>query len=163
MSLLGLAIAACGVVACGSAPIPGTQGDPGAPIVVRGTVAGADGAPFAGAGLQLSVLDHANAQLNQPVPTVYQEQFAAGIDGTFAIHLAPSPALTAFAAKNGGWVNFNLLAFSPDSSLIFPTVFPRELAGPAWAGSPPVAHITPDGVTFEGEDEAVPVPIPATN
>ena len=154
------AAAAALVVAACIVPPPGTQGDPAAPILVRGTVHDTDGTPVAGAGLQLSVLDHANADVGERVPTVYIEHFAAGLDGTFAIHLAPTPVLTAFAAKNGGWVNFDLIALRPDTSLITPWGFPREIAGNGWAGEVPTVVLAPLG-SGPNNPPGVPAPLPA--
>jgi hypothetical protein len=122
------------------------QGDPAAPVLITGKVLDAAGIPVGGATLQLVVNDYGAAQnVGDRVPQVFQASFTANADGTFAIHLAPTPELVAFGAKEGGYVNFNLIAIGPNSTLIMPWSFPRQLAGGggAWADAAPTVELRP--------------------
>jgi hypothetical protein len=159
LTLLPL-LALCLLTLAACAGVPGNQGNPSEPILVAGRVVDDGGAPIRGAGLQLSVLDHSRAIIGQPVPTIFRASFTTGLDGAFAIHLAPTPELRAFGAANAGFVNFDLIALAPDSSVVFPFAFPRELAGNGWAGEAPSVVISPSGVTEPGADPGVEAPLP---
>ena len=134
------------VTGCGGG-LPGAQGDAAAPVLVSGRVVDAAGAPVGGAPIQLVVNDYgANIPVGGVVPNVFQASFTANVDGSFAIHLAPTPELLAFAQEEGGFVNFNLYSARPGQA---PAVwaFPRELIGGTWAGDIPAVELHPIGST----------------
>ena len=148
-----LAAAGCGLIPMG-------QGDPSAPVVVSGRVFDADAKPVGGATIQLVVNDYGAAvNVGDTVPTVYQQSFSAGPDGTFSLHLAPTPELLAFAAKEGGFVNFDLNASIGTTAARWG--FPRELSGGAWMGDVPFVELRPIGSGVPGQDPGVPAPEPA--
>ena len=153
LGALGALVAACSY-------LPGAQGDPNAPVLIRGRVLDADGNGIGGAGLQVMVSDLDNVQVGQNARVVYQERFSAAADGSFAIHLAPNAELVAAAARNNGFVNFDLIVSAPNRPP-WPWAFPRELEAGTWAGEPPSIEAGPDGVTEPGADPGVPAPLPA--
>jgi len=108
------------------------------------------------------VNDLEQSQLGQPVPVVFRATYTTNVDGTFAIHLAPTAAIAGMAAKNGGYVNFDLIAFAPDTTVIFPFAFPRQLVGSAWGDEVPEVVLTPKGPQQQGSDPGVPAPLPAS-
>lgn len=151
-------------VGCGFAKAPGTQGDPAAPVIVRGTVRDDSGAPIARAGLRLTVLDYANPGRDPREPVIFSGQFVADVDGTFVIHLGVTHGLESFAETYGPWVPFDLIVSTPESivlapgSLIASTQFTRQLEGGAWVDAAPVLRVTPSGVTFDGVAPRPPPP-----
>jgi hypothetical protein len=137
------ASALAALVALGCAGAPGNQGAPDDPVVVRGTIFNKFGAPYAGADLELKVVDDRNAQVGQVPPLALNARFTSNLDGTFEIHVAPSDLLTELAAGNGGSVDFNLVGSFPGESRIPPVTFARQVAGTAWAGAAPVVELRP--------------------
>ena len=147
------------VVGCGF--LPAGQGNPAEPVLVTGRVVDASGRPVAGARLELNVNDYGAAiDVGDVVAVVFQQSFSANADGTFKLHLAPTPALLAFGAKEGGFVNFNLYALS--GTTIAPWGFTRHLDGQAWAGEPEFFELRPLGAPGDGAGPpGVPAPEPA--
>ncbi len=136
------------------------EGDPSAPILVRGRVVDASGGGMSGAGIHLTAFENpGGAAPGVAVPAVYDGEFRAGLDGTFTIRLAPTPALTELAKNNGGFVNFTLVAFRGGAAS--PFAFPRELVDGTWAGAVPSFVFGPNGVSETGVDPGLPAPIPA--
>jgi hypothetical protein len=148
-AVVGLAASACGF-------LPGSQGNPSEPVLVTGRVLDVDGRPVGGAQLELQVGDYAAADVGEAVPVVFHRSFSTNTDGTFALHLAPTPELLAFAEKEGGFVNFDLIALFGTTAA--PWAFPRELVAGAWAGQPPFVELRPIGSMPE---PGVPAPEPA--
>jgi hypothetical protein len=138
-------VAACAAVATGCAGAVPNQGDPSAPVLVKGSILDAAGKPVGNVTLQLEVFDLTAAPVGQRVPLAYHAMFGNQLDGTFAIHLTPTPELTAFSQQNGGFVNFHLMAIYPGDQLLIPSGFPREIAGNAWAGEVPTLELKPQG------------------
>ena len=159
-SRLGLTFALSVLVVAACAGVAGSQGDPAAPVLVTGRVVDASGNPVSGARLQLSILDYEHSELNQPVPVVFSETYSANLDGTFALHLAPTPAIAAKGETNGGFVNFDLVVLASDTSFITAWGFPRELSGPGWAGEIPTVVLAPLG-SGPNNPPGVPAPLPA--
>ena len=138
------------------------QGDPGAPVLIRGQVLDATGGPLGGAVLSLTVKDFANVEVGDAVAVLFNADFVAGGDGRFEIHLAIDPGLSEVAASNGGFVNFDLTVLLPDrSGMVFPFSFPRDVVDGAWAGAVPGVTISPNGFTEPDGEPAVTVPPPA--
>jgi hypothetical protein len=152
--VLSLAIAPA-VMGCGF--LSGGQGNPADPVLVTGRVLDADGRPVGGAQLQLQVNDFGAADVGEAVPVVFHQSFSANADGTFALHLAPTPALLELGAKEGGFVNFDLTALVGTTAA--PWGFPRELSSGTWAGEPPFVELWPIGSM--PEPPGVPAPEPA--
>jgi hypothetical protein len=149
---------AIALAAIGCGLIPTGQGNPAEPILVTGRVIDADGRPVGGASLELDVRDYAAAvNVGDTVPTVFHRSFSANADGTFALHLAPTPELLAFAAKEGGFVNFNLIALWDGTAA--PWAFTRHLDRQRWADDPPLVELRPIG-SIPGPP-GVPAPLPA--
>ena len=144
-------LAGCGLLSAG-------QGNPAEPVLVTGRVLDAVGRPVGDATLQLQVSDYASADVGEAVPTVFHQTFSTKADGTFALHLAPTPARLAFGEREGGFVNFDLIALIGGSAA--PWGFPRELAGGAWAGDAPFVELRPIG-SMPGDGPGVPAPEPA--
>jgi hypothetical protein len=139
-----LAVFALVVAVAACAGTIGGQGDPAAPVLIAGKVLDAGGNPIGGATLQVVVNDYGAApNVGDRVPQVFQASFTANVDGTFSIHLAPTPELIAFASKEGGFVNFNLYAVGPNSALITPWAFPRQLENGTWADAVPSVELRP--------------------
>ena len=143
--------AGCGLLTAG-------EGNPADPVLVTGRVLDADGRPVGGARLELQVSDYASADVGETVQTLFHQTFSARADGTFAIHLAPTPALLAFGEREGGFVNFDLTAIIGSS--VAPWGFPRALQGGAWADEPPFVELRPIG-SMPGGGPGVPAPEPA--
>jgi hypothetical protein len=158
LRLAGLALA---LVLGGCAAVPSSQGDPEAPVLVSGRTVDGSGAPIGGARLELQVFDDADVDVGEVVPVVFHQSFTAGADGTFVLHLGPTPELRAFGAQNGGFVNFQLVALAPERGLTFPFAFPRELGPTGWADAPPTVTISPNGIDQPGVDPGVVAPLPA--
>lgn len=150
------ASALAALVAAGCAAWPGDQGVPEDPIVVRGTIFNKFGVPYAGAALELKVIDDRATQVGQVAPLALNARFTSNFDGTFEIHLAPSDLLSEVAGANGGSVNFKLLGSFPGESRIPPSTFSREVAGTGWEGSAPVVELRPPAPT----PEPLPPPTP---
>jgi hypothetical protein len=125
---LGLAVLGCGVIPLG-------QGNPAEPILVSGRVLDSQGRAVGGARIDVQVNDYGAAiNVGDGVPIVYVQSFKANPDGTFEIHLAPTPALVAFADRQGGAVTFNLYAYVGSS--VAPSAFTRFVKGDAWVDEP---------------------------
>ena len=108
------------------------------PILVVGRVVAPAGNPIAFAKIQLSVKDTEHAEIGQAVPLVFTHEYQAGPDGTFEIRLAAGEPLASFSQGNGGWVNFDVFAFTPGGDLVFPPwAFSREIVSGTWADDPP--------------------------
>jgi hypothetical protein len=131
-------------VADGHRRVPGSQGDPGAPVLVTGRVLDANGQPAAGAQMLLTVFDPSNIVVGPRIGTAYSGSFTANGDGSFVLHLAPTAELLAVGAQNGGFVNFQLTGNlgSPQISL---WGFSRELKSEGWADDPPTVVLRPAG------------------
>ena len=149
---IGLSIAGCGLIG-------DRQGNPAEPVLVAGRVLDAEGRPVANAAIQLSVSDYSGVNEGDAVPTIFHRSFSTGPDGTFAIHLAPTPELLAFAAEEGGFVNFDVVALIGTTPALWG--FPRELVGATWAGDPPLVELSPRGAVVPGQEPGVPAPEPA--
>jgi hypothetical protein len=132
------------VALAGCSFLPGNQGDPSAPVLVTGQVLDVNGQPAAGAQIQLSVFDDQKAVVGQRVPTAYEGSFTAGGDGSFVLHLAPTPELIAVGGRNGGFVNFQLIGNLGSPQISF-WGFSRELRAPGWADDPPRVVLRPAG------------------
>jgi hypothetical protein len=152
------ALALVALVAAGCAGLPGNQGAPDAPLVVRGTIYNKLGVPYSGADLELKVVDVRGAQDGQLKPLALNARFTSSVDGTFAIHLAPTELLSELAAGNGGSVEFELVGSFPEESRIPPFTFSREVSGSGWAGTAPVAELRPPAPTPEPTFELPPEP-----
>jgi hypothetical protein len=135
------------LAAAGCAGWPGNQGVPDDPIVVRGTIFNKFGVPYAGADLELKVVDLRDVQAGQVPPLALNRRFTSNFDGTFEIHLAPSALLSELAAGTGGSVEFKLLGSFPGESRIPPFAFSRAIAGTGWAGPAPVVELRPPAPT----------------
>jgi hypothetical protein len=125
--------------------LPGSQGDPSAPILITGRVQAADGTPVSGAALELWVTDFTGPIVQAgEQPTIFRHTYASGADGTFALHLAPTPDLLALAGRSRGSLSFNLLASwgSTPRTIAFST-FARDVGGNAWAGDIPAVVLEP--------------------
>lgn len=156
----GLAPLALSVLAACTTGVPGNQGDPAAPLLIRGKVVDASGKPIGAAALQVEVFDIERSQVGQPIPLAFHQTYTANMDGTFAIHLSPTPDLAAKAGTNDGYVNFNLVVISPDQSVVYPFGFHRRLVGTAWVDDLPDVVLTPTGPR-PASDPGVPAPLPA--
>jgi hypothetical protein len=132
------------------------EGDPTAPVLVQGRVVDASGGGMSGAQVRVQVRDDAQAQVGQTVPVVYEGTFRAGLDGSFVVRLAPTPAMTALAGGDGGSVNFSLYVFADE---LRPFIFPRELRNGTWAGAVPEFVFGPDGVTEADAGSGVSAPL----
>ena len=117
------------------------EGDPSAPVLVRGRVVDASGGGMSGARIVVRVADPA-VPAGDAAP-LYEGTFSAGLDGTFLARVAPTPALTAHAAARGGVVNVTLAVYAGAE----PFAFQRELRDGTWAGEVPAFLFGPDGVT----------------
>ncbi|HXI44740.1 MAG TPA: hypothetical protein VNH13_00385 [Candidatus Acidoferrales bacterium] len=161
-----IVLAGAAALGCEGTPVatldPNAQGDPSAPLLIRGQIVDAAGRPIAGAQLGLSVSDFAHSQVGQPVKVLFNRTFIAAADGTFALHVAADATLAAIANTNGGYVNFDLLALTPDGRVVRPFAFPRQVAGAGWAGDVPTVVINPNGYEDVG-NPAVTVPPPAAS
>lgn len=147
------ASALAALVAVGCAGAPGNQGAPDDPVVVRGTIFNKFGVPYAGADLELKVVDDRDPQAG-PVPSLaLNARFTSNFDGTFEIHLAPTDLLSEVAAGNGGSVNFKLIGSFPGESRIPPSTFSRRVAGNGWAGAAPVVELRPPAPAPEPSSE----------
>jgi hypothetical protein len=149
--------AVAALVTTGCVAVPGNQGNPNAPVLVTGRVVDREGKPIGGTLLELQLLEDVGHDLGQAQPAVFSATFTTSSDGTFAIHLAPTPALTAVANRNGGFVDFDLFATIPHD-VVLPYVFLRQLAGSDWADAPPNILFDPNG---SGEEPPVTLPPPA--
>ena len=159
----GLAVAiAIGVAGCGFGSASG-QGDPAAPLLVRGKVVDAAGVPIGGARLQVEVRDMERSQVGQPIPLVFQATYTANADGTFAIHLPPTSAIAAKAATNGGYVTFHVTVISPDQAVAFPFGFERRVGASGWLDEAPELRAGPTGIGGSGAGPLLPVPQPAAS
>ena len=154
----GLTIA-LSMVGCGL--LPAGQGNAAEPVLVTGRVFDAEGRPFGGARLDLQVNDYdAAIDVGDVVPIVFRQSFSTNPDGTFELHLAPTPALLAFGAKEGGFVNFNLYALLGTD--VAPWGFTRHLDGQTWADQPEFVELRPLGAPGGGPGPpGVPAPEPA--
>jgi hypothetical protein len=152
------------LVVAGCAAWPGNQGTPGDPVVVRGTIFNKFGVPYAGADLELKVVDDRDATARQAAPLALNTRFTSNFDGTFEIRLGPTDLLSELAAGNGGTVPFTLVASFPGESRIPPTMFSRAVAGSSWAGTAPVVELRPPAPTPEPtpEPEISPEPSPGS-
>jgi hypothetical protein len=127
------------LLACSSASAP-------EPILVKGRVVAPAGNPIPFATVSLTVKDTAHAEIGQPVPMVFSRDYQAGQDGSFEIRLAVGEPLASFSAANGGWVNFDLFAFTPAGEPVFPPwSFPRQIVGATWDGDAPVVVLGQPG------------------
>jgi hypothetical protein len=131
------------LVAAACAGWPGNQGVPGDPIVVRGTIFNKFGVAYAGADLELKVVDLRDTQAGQVPPLALNRRYTSNFDGTFEIHLAPSELPSELAASSGGSVEFELLGSFPGESWIPPFAFSRAIGGAGWAGAAPVVELRP--------------------
>jgi hypothetical protein len=152
------------VVAALAGCLPGAlnQGNPAEPVLISGRVEAADGRPVGNAQLLVNVFgDSRNAAPGTYVGNVFEQTFAAGPDGTFTLHLAPTPGLRAAGLANGGFVNFQVTAIwgSPETIGLF--AFPRELGGQGWADAAPTIVLRPIGAPVQPQvDPNMPVPQP---
>ena len=150
---------AAGAFLTGCGLLPGGQGDPSAPVLITGRVLDADGRPVGNVAIEVDVRDCAAAiNVGDVVPTVFHQSFTGGPDGSFTLHLAPTPALLAFAAKEGGFFNFSLIAHW--GTVAAPWGFTRDLDGQTWAGDPPLIELRPIG-SLPGPGPGFPAPLPA--
>jgi hypothetical protein len=139
-----LAAAVMVAVAGCTGGLPGTQGDPGAPVLVRGRVVDAVGAPVAGAVIEVYVRDYENSEIGVAVPTVYHESFTANLDGSFEIHLGLVPRLRDFTTeRQEAFVNFSVIAMISGGVGVWN--FPREIENGTWAGEAPDIELRPIG------------------
>ena len=129
------------LLTAGCAGWPGNQGDPGAPIVVRGTVFNKFGVPYAGANLLLQAVDDQHVPAVQNASLVLSARFTSSFDGTFELHLAPSATLSRLAADHDGSVHFKLVASYPGEAGIPAVEFSRAVTGSGWAGTAPVFEL----------------------
>ncbi|MEO8273584.1 MAG: hypothetical protein ABI620_05935 [Chloroflexota bacterium] len=161
--LVGVGVAACtgSPATSSSAPTATSESAQIGPVLVRGRVVDASGAPVGGAQLMLQVFDLANSQQGRPMPLVFDQTYVAGRDGIFEIRLAPNAPLAAFATQNDSVLNFHMTVISGDGSLVIPAGFSREVVGTGWGGAIPILVITPSGVQQGNGD--VPALVPAAS
>lgn len=126
VSLLGIVVAACGVLG----PQAG-QDDPSAPTLITVRVVRVGGAPVPGLRVEMQVFDDANAVYGQPGSIVHHT-YTTDLDGAFDVHLEPTPQHRTFARTHGGVVMFQMFATMGDRYYPWGTM--RELGSDAWAG-----------------------------
>ncbi|HJP89355.1 MAG TPA: hypothetical protein VJ850_10005 [Candidatus Limnocylindrales bacterium] len=119
------------VVVAGCAGYPGNQGDAIDPVLVKGLVLNKLGVPYAGATLELHVVDP-RPEATGGSPIRFLRRFTSNFDGTFALHVSPTPELVALAAANGGSLSFRLVAVFPDEPKGASGTFNRGLEAGLW-------------------------------
>lgn len=139
-ALLG-ALALC--LACLGTP---PQGDPVAPVLVRGVVLDAAGQPVGRALVQLQVSDRSSegdAVEGGEAPSAgnaagrrFQRDYRAHGDGRFEIRLWPGDVFRETGGQPAAHVNFQLRA-SSDAVPSGRHSFRREVGGSRWAGDVP--------------------------
>jgi hypothetical protein len=132
------AASACTValMALACSALPGSQGDPSAPILLTGSVSDMDNKPVAGATIVVEFLDDANAPVGHE-PVVLRTTYQAGLDGRYTIHFAPTPELVAMSVqKYFGFLNFQVTAIAPDGSRSLPLRMTRSVGNGTWADLP---------------------------
>ncbi len=120
------------------------QGDPIAPVLVRGVVVDPSGQPAGGAALELSVSDWtADLEPGDVVPVLFARQYRAHADGTFEIRLWPGDVLSEAGVSQAPFINFDLTALIPASRSGARWSSPREISGARWAGEVPDVTLRP--------------------
>jgi hypothetical protein len=155
VGLLGLA-----VVACGLGPQAG-EDDPSAAILFTAEVVTLTGAPVPGARYRLQVFDDPDAAFTQSEPPAIDDVYTAGADGTFVVHLEPSPRHEAFTRGHARPITFQVFVMAPDGELIFPFGFERDVGTDGWAGDPLLVTISPEPDLWVPRDRLLPPPVPA--
>src|SRR5690242_10755476 len=108
IAALLLVLVAGGLAACGGAQATPDDGLP--PILIRGKVLDSTDTPVPTKVVQISLLDHAGAQVGQPVTVIYQGQFGIALDGSFEARVAITPEIDAFAATTDHVASFDIVA-----------------------------------------------------
>jgi hypothetical protein len=153
--LLLLAVVALGA-ATGCNAYLANEGDPAAPILVQGRVVDSSGGGMSGARIQVHVAEPNDMVGGVTVTNGYEATFSAGLDGTFVVRLAPSPALIAKAGASGTMVTVTLTVFANET----PFAFRRELRNGTWAGAVPAFVFGPEGVIEPSGNPGTPAPAP---
>jgi hypothetical protein len=120
-----------------------SQGDPSAPVLVRGVVLDAAGQPVGGAPLTLSVSDWtAELQPGDSVPVLFSRQYTARPDGGFEIRLWPGDVLREAGGGPVEFINFDLAGMARPNQVGL-WAFPREVRGAYWTGEVPEVTLRP--------------------
>lgn len=141
------------VAACGEAA-PATPEDGGPPYLIRGRVVDALDVAVPTRFIQISLVDHANADPGQPLTVIFQGQFAAALDGSFEARVAVTPEITDFAARTGGVASFDVVALGTDGNVVAVYVFSRTIAQGTWAGDVPYLTLRSEGASDLDEHPA---------
>lgn len=145
---LGALVAACGEAA------PATPADGGPAYLIRGRVVDGFGIAVPTRFVQISLVDHANAEPGQPLTVIYQGQFGVGLDGSFEARLDVTPEIDAFAARTDRVASFDVVAIGTDGNVIAVYVFPRTIAQGTWAGDVPYLTLRSEGASELDEQPA---------
>lgn len=125
LPLLSLALIASPLASTSGAVTAPTQQSTG-PVIASGRLLDTSGRPTAGAVELLAWPPAESQEVGQEVALVPVAQTQTGQDGHFTLRSVGSPALTALAAANGGYLNLELHALS--GGTVEETHFSRYLA-----------------------------------
>lgn len=123
-----------------AAPDPTDPTDPGDALVVgRVTRATTGAAPVAVAGATVTVwwipgIESAQPGDELPIESLATDRTAA--DGSYAIDIVPTPAMKSAAARNGGWLNFDVGVTDASSGKLATAGVTRRLSGGGWQDTP---------------------------
>lgn len=134
------------LAACGEAA-PATPADGGPPYLIRGRVVDSLDIAVPTKLVQVTLADHANAQLGQPLTVISQVQYGVGLDGSFEVRLAITPEIEAFAARTDHMASFDVVALGTDGNVVAVFVFSRAIAQGTWAGDVPYLTLRSEGAS----------------
>jgi hypothetical protein len=115
---------------------PASSAPPSNTIAVGRVLSASGGAPVANA--QVSVWWVPGQATAQPGQTLSVETLGTATtapDGSYALSITPSADLIHEALTNGGWVNLDLGASTPDQGAAGAVVISRQLSAGSWAAS----------------------------
>jgi hypothetical protein len=145
LAMLVLALGAV-LAACGEEP-PATPTDGGPPYLIRGRVVDKFDVAVPTKLVQISLVDHANADPGQPLTVISQTQHGVALDGSFEARLEITPEIAAFAAKTDNVASFDVVAIGTDGNVVAVYVFSRTIAQSTWAGDVPFLKLRSEGAS----------------
>jgi hypothetical protein len=137
-------VLAAGLLLVGCLGANPPQGDPAAPVLVRGAVSAGTGLPAGTAQLRLVATSWLSAQPpREELPVTFEREYTPHPDGRFELRLWPGDVLRESGGRPASAISFDLLALGADGQVVAAAPFTREVAGSRWDGAAPEVTLRP--------------------